>query len=234
MAGWTLEDHARFKKLTKDFWARGHEGATLEELRRGHAAMLQDFQTMNPDFAPGSGKVSVADAYGAFQNFCDGVLARRVVESRAEYLEVTMTRNYGKVTMSWKMGATFNITSTASRSAAYDEVYSEINTVAVEWERKHLGAALPGQPVQQPLVEADETFITERLEVEVKGGKSYVKVTGGKYQKHGVRVWPEVLEAAGILVADLTSAGLDIPGYTARVEMRNGRPIKVVGLSKNV
>lgn len=45
-----------------------------------------------------------------------------------------------------------------------------------------------------------KSFTAERLSVETKDGKFYYKVIGQPFVKHGVRVWDEVLAAAGITV----------------------------------
>jgi hypothetical protein len=42
--------------------------------------------------------------------------------------------------------------------------------------------------------------VAERLSVEMKDSKFYYKVIGVPFVKHGVTVWPEVLEAAGIQI----------------------------------
>lgn len=234
MASWSVKDHERFEKLTKDLWARRNNGLTLDALRNGYTAFLKDFRENKPDFVPENNTHDVMQAVQLFQDFMDGVLSHDVVvNARAEYIEVTMSRNYGKISMSWKLGATFNITSPASRSAAYDELYMDLNAIANEWERKSLGASLPGNPVQQSLPEGDEIIMCERLEVQVMSGRSYCKVTGGKFQKHGVRVWPEVLGKAGINIEDITPAGLDLTGYTAVIEMKSGKPQKVRELTKD-
>lgn len=46
------------------------------------------------------------------------------------------------------------------------------------------------------------SFITDVIETEKRKGKTYFKVKGGRFTKHGVTVWPEVLEAAGFDPAD--------------------------------
>ena len=94
-------------------------------------------------------------------------------------------------------------------------------------------------PVQaEALVDnASYTFEAERLVCEVKGEKNYWKVQGGKYSQHGVRIWPEIMDAAGFEwaeadVEDGYTYGLG-PGWTAYYTLNDkGQAHKVVNLAK--
>lgn len=74
------------------------------------------------------------------------------------------------------------------------------------------------------------TFQTDRLVGETKGGKTYWKLAGGKFAKFGVRVWPEVLEAAGF---DIDGLDPDLEyevTMTAVYEEKDGKPSRVISL----
>lgn len=237
MTTWTAGQLKNFEKATKDVWARLHANDSLEELKRGYDGIMQAFKDHHIEqFRPLDNVPSdVGTAVQMFRDFCDGVLSHPAIVQRNEYLEVTMSRNYGKVSMSWKMGTHFLVTSPASRSAAYDELYMVLMRTADEWEKSSLGKSLPAsQPDGQMSLPEAEEFLCERLEVQVISGRTYCKVTGGKYQKHGVRIWPEVLGKAGINPADVTTAGLDLSGYKATISLKGGKPDKVVNLVKDV
>lgn len=76
------------------------------------------------------------------------------------------------------------------------------------------------------------TFAAESLTATVDDGKAYWKVRGGQFQKFGVAIYPEVLEAAGLDVDNLNPLKpVDLEGYTAVYSVKeNGKPQKVVRL----
>jgi hypothetical protein len=76
------------------------------------------------------------------------------------------------------------------------------------------------------------TIIVERLDVDVKAGKKFFVVKGGKYQKHGIRIWPETLKHAGIDPEAIPLAGV-VPKkrWEAVFTMKGDRPDSVVKLN---
>lgn len=86
--------------------------------------------------------------------------------------------------------------------------------------------AQPTQPAQ-PLA----TFFTaEFMEATTRGGKEYWKVYGGPFVKYGVTIWPEIMEAAGLIGLD-ASARINVSGWTAEyVVNERGNPQKVVAM----
>lgn len=78
------------------------------------------------------------------------------------------------------------------------------------------------------------TFPAKILSCETKDGKPYWKVKGGKFLQHGVRVWPEVLEAAGLNPLQLDpQIAYDLEGYTATyITNDRGQAQKVVKLAR--
>lgn len=71
-------------------------------------------------------------------------------------------------------------------------------------------------------------FPAAELIPEMLKGELYWKITGGQYTKFGVRVWPEVLEAAGM--TDLKIMNYDLSKYTAVAQIVDGKPKKIVQL----
>ena len=74
------------------------------------------------------------------------------------------------------------------------------------------------------------TFQAQRLIGESRKGKDYWKVAGGRFAKFGVRVWPEVLEAAGIDVDSLDTSQEYELSLTAVYIEEDGKPVKVISL----
>lgn len=87
-----------------------------------------------------------------------------------------------------------------------------------------------------PPVGGELSFEAASLEGERKKGKDYWKVKGGKFQRHGVTIWPEVLQAAGFQAEAMTTDEVySLAGYTAFYAMNEEgtNPQKVTRLVKN-
>jgi hypothetical protein len=73
----------------------------------------------------------------------------------------------------------------------------------------------------------------EKVVVEYKSGKPFYSVTGVKGTKYPVRVWPEVLTAAGIVPESVDPKdGLSLAGWTVTFEKKDKFPSKIVGMEK--
>lgn len=78
------------------------------------------------------------------------------------------------------------------------------------------------------------SFVVDRITATVDDGKAYWRVKGGEFQKFGVIIYPEVLEAAGL--GDLNPLkAFDEPGWVAYYSLKeNGQPKKVTRLEKGI
>jgi hypothetical protein len=87
-------------------------------------------------------------------------------------------------------------------------------------------ASAPAQPAAPTVLSVPVAEITAT----VADGKAYWRVKGGEFQKWGVIVYPEVLEAAGL--TDLNPLKpFNEPGWVAHyVTKEDGKPKKVVAL----
>lgn len=77
-------------------------------------------------------------------------------------------------------------------------------------------------------------FSAIQLLTTIDKGKTYYKITGGAYTKHGVLIWPEALQAAGIDPDELDPRQpLDLAGWTAHYSElnENGYPRKITNLT---
>lgn len=82
--------------------------------------------------------------------------------------------------------------------------------------------------------ESGQTFPCKYLLANVEGGKSYWKIKGGRFEKFGVTVYPEVLTAAGFATLDPLMQ-YDLTGYVATYALKeDGKPAKVTALAKAV
>ena len=96
----------------------------------------------------------------------------------------------------------------------------------------------PSQPAGAPppavtQAAGSATFAAGSLVATVNEGKTYWKVRGGRWAKHGVTIWPEALATVGFDAAVLDPMQVyDLNGYTAHVEMEGDKPRKVTKLEK--
>jgi len=68
-----------------------------------------------------------------------------------------------------------------------------------EDELLELGYSPISQPASQPAASvSDHSFAVDKITATVDGEKIYWRAKGGEFQKFGVIVYPEVLEAAGL------------------------------------
>lgn len=157
------------------------------------------------------------------------------VELHSEYIEVLVQRQWGSVTAAVRIGGKMDVSTAKSRSASIDYLWR-----AAEFELDRYGAErLKDTPSNPPSAQGQgqsgaggyEDMIGERVSVEVKEGKTFYKIHGGKWQKHGVRVWPEVLAAIGLKPESIPVTGRALANRECKVKMKpNGQPDKVVSI----
>lgn len=84
-----------------------------------------------------------------------------------------------------------------------------------------------------PADTAVHTFAAEQMIATVADGNVYWKIKGGQYQKFGVSIWPEALEASGFDPENMNPMKpIDLTGKTAHFTVKeNGQPRKVIKLS---
>ena len=70
------------------------------------------------------------------------------------------------------------------------------------------------------------------MTVEAKDGKLTFKIKGGKFEKFGVRVFPDVLKAANIDPEKIPLVGCDMSAYSMTILMKGRNPDKVTKLVK--
>lgn len=111
---------------------------------------------------------------------------------------------------------------------------------AIDWLASHGYQPAPGAAVTvtapaapSELDTAVHTFAAEQMTATVDDGKVYWKVKGGQFQKFGVSIWPEALEAAGFDPEAMNPMKpIDLTGWTAHyLTKENGQPRKIVRLA---
>lgn len=78
------------------------------------------------------------------------------------------------------------------------------------------------------------SFEAQSLAATISDGKVYWRIKGGRFSKHGVNIWPEVLEASGWDPDGLDpTTTYNVTGYTAHYVLNDkGNPGKVTKLDK--
>lgn len=148
-------------------------------------------------------------------------------------IKCSIRRYYGAESVEFGAEIMIDLTDPHQKRAAFTKLYQSIDEV-----HKHYAAELlPKVPNSKPQQETSSgsdgyvEFECSRLVVETKDGKAYYKVRGGQFTAHGVRVWDEVLAKAGL--KDIPIAGLDLTGWTAKAQRKDGKVQRIVSLKKN-
>jgi len=81
----------------------------------------------------------------------------------------------------------------------------------------------------QPQTQTTKTFPASSLTATIADGKTYWKIKGGRFEKWGVTIWPETLDAAGFAALDAAKP-YNLGGWTAEYVEKEGKPDKVVRL----
>ena len=95
----------------------------------------------------------------------------------------------------------------APRPAAPPQAPPEPTPADIEAQAnpERVAASQPQQAAAVPPAAGGQSFMAEKLVASMTDGKTYWKIKGGIYQRYGVTVWPEVLQAAqqaGLYLSD--------------------------------
>lgn len=127
----------------------------------------------------------------------------------------------------------------APRQATPPQAPPEQTPADIEREINPERAAASQQPQEAaapaPAAGGHDAIIAERLIGSVSKGKVYWKIIGGKYQEHGISIWPEVLQPALVeglipgLQGDLDPrCEYSLSGWVAHYSLnKNNNPAKV-------
>jgi hypothetical protein len=198
--------------------------------------MLLDLETLFMGGSSINEKVlSVEEGLRQFQLFLLHNYVRPGMAS-TEYLEVAITRTLGADTVTYKLGCQFDINSGAGRTACYDRLVDAINIELDRYARDRAGgvkSASSGAGTSN----GNRNVITIpaiRLNVDVKQGKKYFKVTAGEWQEFGVNFWPEDIKRAGVDPDSIPLEGWDLSKFDAEILMNGEKPKKVIRLIRRV
>lgn len=156
-------------------------------------------------------------------------------------MRVEITRHYQTSSITIGLTSTIMAESREDLTRAYSEMIDHlIDEHRVQLERLHGNLPQPQTGGRQAVAPSDittpgesEEFDVEHVEIEIKGNKRYYKLLGGKYTKHGVRIWldPSTVGAVDFINwADFTPGKHDLMAYNlkCKIGMNGDKPTKVL------
>lgn len=148
-------------------------------------------------------------------------------------VKVKMTRHMGNMSVEYGAECIVVAGTPAELNEAYDECMRQVIFQHHRAIEKLPGAirSMGGQS-SSATPTATETMPITMVEKEVKKGKPYYKVKGGKYVKWGVRIWPDpqIVEALPFDLVDMADGDNDVSAHQlqAVISMDGDKPIKVL------
>lgn len=176
---------------------------------------------------------TVADALIEFQRYVSSTRIK-YGQSRSEYVEMSVQIDYGQQggVITWRLGSQFDINTPNDRLNAQHNLYQAITQMKSGFERSTMLRVRGDDAPRNQDVNTFEEIKCSKLTVEAKDGKLTFKIKGGKFEKFGVRVFPDVLKAANIDPEKIPLVGCDMSAYSMTILMKGRNPDKVTKLVK--
>lgn len=145
-------------------------------------------------------------------------------------IDLSVDLPFGKSTLHFTIHGTPHDFTGPGIGKAYIEMYDQLQDIyRVFWQARGRKSEPSPDDTNGNKGGDFDNFSFDRIEVDVVKGKRVAKVFGGQWQKFGVTVWPEVLEAAGLPIDDLEDGTNEIEGQASAL-MVNGKPKKITRL----
>lgn len=143
---------------------------------------------------------------------------------------VTIRQTLGDTVVEFSFGAEFDVN--APKNRVYDYCIEQVKAQFAHAGNTYTIRPPNTQPSQLPM---DLTFNVSSITIEQRDGKRYAKAKGGKFDKFGVRVWPEVLAQAGLHLGNMEEVTNFAYGeLTAHYSVNEkGLPVKVEKLDRS-
>jgi len=235
MGNWTQEQKDDFslkvfKVLANMMPVEFGQDAPIEQAEERQKSMMGEWFRSLPQ---GKEFATVSDALVEFQRFVSTHYLK-TGQSKSEYIELSVQLDYGQNggIITWKIGSQFEVSSPNDRYNAQHSLYQSIGQLRDEFGRKTMLRVRGDIPTQTEQVSTKDVIECSRLIVDVKDGKPAYKIKGGKWEKFGVRVFPEVLKTAKIDIDAIPLSGIDMSGWQMEIMMKGSQPDKVTRLVK--
>lgn len=176
---------------------------------------------------------SYDNPYAALQAFNEWLELSSMVLKAATF-QMIITRTYGSTTVTYGMEGNFDSSTPTNRQRGYQFLERIVEGQHAMWAAKHAQAGsvtgASGTAAGQGNNFTYEEMAVEKIVVSHDGKQQQVRVFGGKWSKFGVIVWPEVIDKTGYIKAADLPLGEKAYSGTAKVQMQDGKPRKVVEL----
>lgn len=176
---------------------------------------------------------TVADALVDFQRYISSQHIK-YTQAQQEYVEMSVQIDYGQAggIITWKLGSQFMVSTPNDRLNAQAALWQAIGQMRDDFERKTMLRVKNENVQSSNAPNTMDVIQCSRLIVDIKDGKPAYKIKGGKWEKWGVRTFPDLLEKNGINVETIPLSGIDMTGYEMTILMRGDKPDKVTKLVK--
>lgn len=181
--------------------------------------------TLNPQASnKAGGRVGRQSVGFVYDNLGDKIMTQAGVDIT---ISLTVTRRIGGTEVTLGASRSVTVANENQRRAHYDKLALMLNDQFDHFIKERVIVA--DEVNNSPAATDAEIIPADELVVEIKAGKKYYAIKGGRYTAHGVRVWREVLEPTGLLDELGDKLSLTLFAWSAQVERKNGS-LKVVKL----
>lgn len=171
---------------------------------------------------------TMADMLQSWESFLVLKIANPYKEDSIEKLSLSITQHYGKVSISIGMEDSFVIASPSDRHAALAHMRLLIDEAHIEQQRSiHLAVT---QAPHSATAGGEIVIQVTGIRKSNERGKDILRVLGDKYSQHGVSLYNEVAERAGINISQLAYGDNRFDGKAVVLLRENGNPQKVVSI----
>lgn len=176
---------------------------------------------------------AVSDALVDFQRYISSQHIK-YTQAKEEYVELSVSIDYGQAggVICFKLGSQFQVSTPNDRLNAQATLWQAIGQMRDDFERKTMLRIKNENVRESQAVNTFDEVHCDRLIIDIKDGKPAYKIKGGKWEKFGVRVFPDILEHAGIDVSKIPLAGLPFGNFNMTILMKGDKPDKVTKLVK--
>lgn len=171
---------------------------------------------------------TMADMLQSWESFLVLKVANPHKSDTIETVKLSITQHYGKVSITIGLEDSFVVSSPSDRHAALAHLRALIDEAHIEQQRT-IHMAVTNQP--RSAVAGGEIVIqVTGIRKSNERGKDILRVLGDKYSQHGVPLYNEVAERAGINIGQLAYGDNRFDGKAVVLLRENGNPQKVVSI----
>ena len=139
-----------------------------------------------------------------------------------------LSRKVGQDTLEWRAAANATV---GNETAVYDHLHSVVDGVSRAWVGNFAAGRSGLNAGDSASGAGGHWLVVDRVSVVVDNGKRYVKLHCGRWSKHGVTVWPEVLERASINAENIPDAGFTPKTWKACIVAEEGKPPRCINVT---